>query len=205
MTSRTSFSPKGYEELINGLLERGYKVKDFSEAEAMQPHLVLRHDIDMSLKAAVEIAELEDRLGISAHYFVLLRTEFYNIFSKNGLQAIEDILGLGHKIGLHFDASLYTNEELESAAEWELGCLQCLTGRKVEMVSFHRPAKFLLGRKKPLAGRCHSYQPQFFEKMAYCSDSRGCWNYGHPHNLKAVQERRALQSVSYTHLTLPTT
>ena len=28
----------------------------------MQPHLVLRHDIDMSLEAAVEIAELEDRL-----------------------------------------------------------------------------------------------------------------------------------------------
>mgnify|MGYP001191941076 CR=1 FL=1 len=197
MTTKTSFSPKGYEKLINGLLERGYKVRDFLEADPAQSHLVLRHDIDMSLEAAVEIAKLENRLGIAAHYFVLLRTEFYNIFSKNGLQAIEDIVGLGHKIGLHFDASLYTNEELESAAEWEIGCLQCVTGREVEMVSFHRPAKFLLGRKKSLAGRCHSYQPQFFEKMAYCSDSRGDWNYGHPHTLKAVQEGRALQLLTH--------
>ena len=43
-----------------------------------------------------------------------------------------------------------------------VGCLQCLTGRKVEMVSFHRPAKFLLGRKKPLA--IATYQPQFLKR-----------------------------------------
>ena len=197
MTNRTSFSLKEYEKLINGLLERGYEVRDFSEAVPTQSHLVLRHDIDMSLQAAVKIARLEDRLGIAAHYFVLLRTEFYNIFSKNGLHAIEDILRLGHKVGLHFDTSLYTNEELENAAEWEIGCLQCVTGREVEMVSFHRPAKSLLGRKEPIAGRCHSYQPKFFKKMAYCSDSRGYWRYGHPYSLEAVKAGRGLQLLTH--------
>ena len=55
MTTKTSFSPKGYEKLINGLLERGYNVRDFSEADPAESHLVLRHDIDMSLEAAVEM------------------------------------------------------------------------------------------------------------------------------------------------------
>ena len=197
MTTNEAFSIAGYEALIKGLLEHGYEVRDFSDADPSQPHLVLRHDIDMSLEAAVEIAQVERRLGISAHYFVLLRTEMYNIFSKNGLQAVDNILSHGHKIGLHFDASLYENDEFEDAAEWEVGCLQCATGSKVEMISFHRPKKSLLGREKSLAGLRHAYQPRFFYEMAYCSDSRGHWAYGHPQNLKTVRERHSLQLLTH--------
>ena len=191
------FSPAGYKTLVQGFLDRGYRVRDFVEADPLEPHLVLRHDIDMSLNAAVEIAQVENELGVTAHYFVLLRTEMYNIFSKNGLKAVETILSLGHKVGLHFDASLYDQKEFEDAAEWEVGCLQCATGTEVEMISFHRPEKYLLGRKEPLAGRRHAYQPRYFKEMAYCSDSRGHWGYGQPQNLKAVEKGHALQLLTH--------
>lgn len=197
MSEIREFSLAGYEALIGGLMNRGYEVCDFAKADAAAPHLILRHDVDMSLGAAVEIAALENRLGLAAHYFVLLRTEMYNMFSEQGLAAVERLLDLGHKVGLHFDASLYHADELEDAAEWETGCLQCLTGREVEMISFHRPARSLLGRKEPLAGRHHAYQPRFFEEMAYCSDSRGLWGHGHPFDLDAVREGRALQLLTH--------
>ena len=65
------------------------------------------------------------------------------------------------------------------------------------MISFHRPAKSLLGRTEPLADRPHTYQPKFFSEMAYCSDSRGEWGHGHPFDLDAVTEGRALQLLTH--------
>jgi len=191
------FSPAGYRALIGEFLSRGYTVRDFKEAESTAKHLIVRHDVDMSLEAAVEIATVENKLGVAAHYFVLLRTEMYNLFSDNGLAAVETILSLGHRIGLHLDASLYTEDDLEEATEWEAGCLQCVTGREVDMISFHRPAKSLLGRASPLAGRCHAYQPKYFHEMTYCSDSRGRWDHGHPLDIEAVQKGLALQLLTH--------
>ena len=50
------FSLQGYRALLTGLFERGYTVRDFSNFDPQSPHLLLRHDIDMSIAAAHEIA-----------------------------------------------------------------------------------------------------------------------------------------------------
>lgn len=197
MSALREFSPAGYRALIGEFLSRGYTVRDFKEAESTAKHLIVRHDVDMSLEAAVEIGTIEHEIGINAHYFVLLRGELYNLFSDTSLTAVESLLAMGHKIGLHLDASLYSEDELEEAAQWESGCLQCITGCDVDMISFHRPAKSLLGRTEPLADRLHTYQPKFFSEMAYCSDSRGEWGHGHPFDLDAVTEGRALQLLTH--------
>lgn len=198
MSDQREFSLAGYRSLIEGLLARGYTVTSFRDADPASQHLILRHDVDMSLDAAVETANIENQLGVAAHYFVLLRTEMYNLFSENGLLAVETLLALGHRVGLHLDASLYSEDELEEAAEWEAGCLQCVTGREVDMISFHRPSKSLLGRADMLAGRRHAYQPKYFDEMAYCSDSRGRWDHGHPLDLDAVEKGQALQLLTHS-------
>ncbi|HAA93680.1 MAG TPA: hypothetical protein DCE33_14615 [Rhodospirillaceae bacterium] len=197
MSEAREFSVAGYEELVAAIIGRGYEISEFGKAEPTERHLVLRHDVDMSLDAALQIAKIEKRLGISAHYFVLLRTEFYNLYSAEGLAAIEKLLSFGHHVNLHRDASLYHEDELEEAAEWEAGCLQCITGTEVDMISFHRPAPQLLGRKELLAGKRHTYQPKYFEEMAYCSDSRGRWDHGHPLDLEALEQGRALQLLTH--------
>jgi hypothetical protein len=193
------FTPAAYRALLTALLERGYEVRDYANADPQMRHLILRHDLDMSLEAALPIAEVENSLGAKAHYFVLLRTEMYNLFSARAREILLALRGLGHEIGLHLDASLYGNDtaQLQQASESECRVLEAASGAPVHVISFHRPAKALLGYPEKLAGRLHAYQPKFFTEMGYCSDSRGAWHYGAPREHAAVREGRALQLLTH--------
>lgn len=193
------FTLKGYGALLDALVERGYRAVGYQDVEPAEPHLVVRHDLDMSITAARPIAELEAARGIRSHYFVLLRTEMYNPWSQQGLDGLRALLDLGHDVGLHFDASLYSDDfdRLSAACGAECEVLERLLDRPVGMVSLHRPQGSLLGLKQALAGRPHSYQPRFFSEIGYCSDSRGAWAHGHPLAHPAVRDSRALQLLTH--------
>ena len=193
------FTLEAYGGLLGALTERGYQVRGYADVDPAQRHLILRHDVDMSLDAALPIAEIESKRGFKAHYFVLLRTEMYNVFSAGARAALLKLCGLGHEIGLHLDASLYGNDpaELQQAAQAECEVLEAAVDRPVRVISFHRPAKALLGHAEPLAGRPHAYQPRFYSEMGYCSDSRGAWHHGYPLDHPAVREGRALQLLTH--------
>lgn len=194
-----AFTPASYAALLQTFLARGYEAVGFEAAVPSARHLVLRHDLDMSLQAAEPIAEAEAGLGLAAHYFVLLRTEMYNPFSAAARATLERLRGLGHAIGLHFDASLYADDPgaLDRAVADECRALEDAAGAAVRVVSFHRPAARLLGYDKTLAGRRHTYEPRFFAEMGYCSDSRGGWHRGAPLEHTAVAEGRALQLLTH--------
>ena len=193
------FTLDGYRDLLGALLDRGYQARGFGEAEPDQRHLILRHDIDMSLDAAEPIADIESNLGLRAYYFVLVRSEMYNPFSAGAEAVFKRLTARGHEIGLHLDASLYGNDTamLQGAAERECALLEAATSAPVRVISFHRPAKTLLGYADPLAGRLHAYQPRFFSQMGYCSDSRGEWGHGHPLGHPALADGRALQLLTH--------
>lgn len=193
----SEFSTAAYVALVRELLGRGYAVRGFADAEPNARHLILRHDIDMSLEAAVPIAEAEAALGVSSVYFVLVRSELYNPFAPDGAATLARIGALGHEIGLHFDAALYTGAALEEAAARECAMLETFIERPVRTISFHRPHTALLGRKGLLAGRRHAYEPRFFHDMGYSSDSRGGWRHGHPLAHEAVAAGRALQLLTH--------
>lgn len=192
------FDLDGYAALLAALLERGYIGRGYADADPAERHLILRHDLDMSIQAAVATAEVEARLGLSAVYFVLVRTEMYNPFSARARADLDRIAALGHHIGLHLDASLYGDvAALEDGAHRECAALETLTGRPVEVISFHRPAPSFLGNPAPVAGRRHAYQPAYFRDMGYSSDSRGGWHHGHPLDHDAVAAGRALQLLTH--------
>jgi hypothetical protein len=195
--AKDDFTPKAYAALIEALGTRGYSAVPFAEARADGPDLILRHDIDMSVAAAAAMADLETGLGVTASYFVLLRSDIYNPFAPENADALKRIAEQGHEIGLHFDASLYDSDALEKAAETECGLLEVLIERPVATISFHRPAKALQGCAGFFAGRRHAYEPLFFTEMGYCSDSRGGWHHGHPLDHDAVAEGRGLQLLTH--------
>ena len=62
---------------------------------------MLRHDVDLSLEAALEVAEVEAEADAVSTYFLMTRSEFYNLDSPSGDAAIERLRGLGHRVGLH--------------------------------------------------------------------------------------------------------
>ena len=74
----TSFSPDAYLALLGALSAGGYRYVSYDAVEPEAQHLLLRHDIDFALEAAVAMAEAEHALGVRATYFVLVDTEFYN-------------------------------------------------------------------------------------------------------------------------------
>ncbi len=193
------FTLAGYRGLLEEFLGRGYRVRSFADAEPGAPHLILRHDLDMSLEAAIPIAEIEAALGLSSSYFVLLRTEMYNPFSAAGVGALERLRALGHEIGLHLDASFYGPERdaFEQGAQQECAALEALLGIDMATISFHRPPAALLNLDGVLAGRRHAYEPRFFSEIGYCSDSRGDWHHGHPLEHEAVAKDRALQLLTH--------
>jgi hypothetical protein len=187
------FSPAAYAALIKNLRACGYEACGFAEAEIVKRHLIVRHDVDFSLAAALSMAENERALNLSSTYFILLRTEFYNPLSGEGLAALRKILELGHAIGLHFDAALYPADRVEEEAGRECALLEAALGRPVALVSFHRPAPNLIGQADRLAGRINAYGGRFVREIGYCSDSRGAWRHGSPLDHPAVAEGRALQ------------
>lgn len=195
-----AFSPDGYCALLTALRDRGYVVRGFADAEPDQPHLIVRHDVDLTLEAAVRMAEIEADLGVAAVYYVLLRSELYSPFTPRAEAALKRLLALGHAVGLHLDAALYDADDaqaLDRAAQRECRILEDVMGAAVETISFHRPAPALLGYDKPLAGRLHAYMPRFFSDMGYCSDSQGRWRFGHPLDHEAVVAGRALQLLTH--------
>lgn len=190
-----TFSPGAYALLIDGLRGLGYQPRGYTNVEPAARHFIMRHDVDFSLAAAVAMAEVEAGLGLSSTYFLLLRTEFYNVLSNAGLEAVRRLSLLGHEIGLHFDAALYPQdaEQLEAAIAHEAGLLQTIAGKKVGVMSFHRPAAERIGERDLWAGRLNAYGARFVRDIGYCSDSRGAWRHGAPLDHLAVKAGRAIQ------------
>ena len=199
MSRAIDFSADAYRRLVRGFLDHGYETRFFDDFNRDDAHLLLRHDIDQCLQAAARLAEIEAEMGVSSTYFVLLRTEMYNPLSHDGTAAIRGIADLGHRIGLHFDPSLYPDDRdaYEAAAVRECTILESLLEGPVGVISFHRPAPSLLGLPGRLAGRLHAYAQAFFSDIAYCSDSTGQWRHGHPFDHADFGENRAMQLLTH--------
>jgi hypothetical protein len=199
--TNNKFSIPDYQQLLHELIAAGYQFGTFSEygrnPRPNFPVVLLRHDIDMDLGYATQLAKVEETLGVTATYFIMLSSEFYNPFTSQGRTLISQILDAGHQIGLHFDAAAYpqmeTASELGSLVEHEAETLGRCTGRLVEAVSFHRPNQFILSGAPGISGRLrHTYEACFSSDIWYCSDSRGNWNSGNPLNSQAFQARQAM-------------
>jgi hypothetical protein len=89
-----------YRELLESAQAGGYRFALFDRPP--EPGTVIvRHDVDLSLDAAVRMAELEADVGAATTYLLMTRSEFYNLASASGEDAIDRLHRLGHRVGLH--------------------------------------------------------------------------------------------------------
>ncbi|WP_187106339.1 GNAT family N-acetyltransferase [Fusobacterium mortiferum] len=172
------FTYLAYEKLIKQLKDKGYKFCDYTNYIGENKAVILRHDVDTSLNKALEMAKLEKKLGISAYYFVLLSTDFYNINSEKSLKILKEIRKLGGRIGLHFDEKKYnlkSKEDYIKYVNYELDILSRVLEEKIDVVSMHRPSKDFLEMDLEIPNVINSYQKKFFNDFKYVSDSRMSW------------------------------
>jgi hypothetical protein len=66
----SAWSLDDYRDLVSAALEGGYRFVGFAE-EPTDGVLYLRHDVDLSLDAALRMARVEAELAVTATYFLM--------------------------------------------------------------------------------------------------------------------------------------
>jgi hypothetical protein len=156
-----SFDLAHYRELLEAAGEGGYTWA-FFDREPRPGDLFLRHDVDMSLDAALAMAELEAELDVGATYFLMTRSDFYNLDGRDGERAPARLRELGHRVGLH---ALHPDTTLDERFD--------------PVVAWHTPDPETMSGAIP--GALNAYAPPWFDPDRYRSDSNQHWRSGCPH------------------------
>ena len=92
-----------YKSFIEKFHKKGYRSIFFEELNANKNNqLIIRHDIDLDIDLALDIAKIENSIGARSTYFFLIASESYNLMSRENIEKVKLIRELGHKISLHF-------------------------------------------------------------------------------------------------------
>jgi len=155
------FSLGHYRELLEAARAGGYRFA-FFEGEPRDGDLLLRHDVDLSLDAALRLAELEADAGARATYFLMTESVFYNLASHEGEHALARLRELGHRVGLH---AVYPHARLDDRFE--------------PVVAWHNPDPDYM--TAPVEGALNVMSEPWFAPATYRSDSNQHWRSGCPH------------------------
>jgi len=93
------FTVRKYKELLDAFKEAGYEFQTV-EDYVRKPNsrvVILRHDVDSWPQNALQMAELENELGIKSTYY--FRKSWLS-FKEN---IVQKIIGYGHEIGYHYE------------------------------------------------------------------------------------------------------
>jgi len=193
------FTYKAYKELIILLKKNEYSFATYFNYKDKVNPVIFRHDVDSSLERALKIALLENQMGVTSTYFILLSTDFYNVFSKKSFGILKKIQDLNHEIGLHFDEKRYIINslgELNEFVEKEKRILETLLNKEIRSVSMHRPSKWILESNVEFEGILNTYSKEFFNDFKYLSDSRMYWK---EDVFKIINEKKFNQLHILTH------
>jgi len=185
-----NFSYLHYKKTLNEI-KKTHKFSNFLNCS--KNDIILRHDIDVSLPSALKIAEIENQLDIQSTFFILIHAELYNPFSGKFIEIIKKILKLGHNLGLHYNASIITENNLEpsKSIKKEIEIMEQHYDTEIKVISAHDP---MINKKfsiKPPPGVVDAYSPEYTLNRKYLSDSVQFWREGcfckHFHNHEKMQ------------------
>jgi len=156
---------------------RDYRFVHFDH-EPQDGEIFLRHDVDLSLGAATQLAELEAARGLSATYFLMTRSVFYNLASEEGERLIARLRELGHRVGLH---AVYPHVDLDDRFD--------------PVLAWHNPDPEFMN--EPVDGLVNVMSPPWFDRAHYRSDSNQHWRSGDPTPALAAREYDWLQLLTH--------
>jgi len=194
------FTIEKYRKFLNDAKKR-YVFSSFESLPVNQPHILLRHDLDLSISAGHKIAIIENELGISATYFVLLHSPFYNLLEAKNFILVKEILKLGHNLGFHFDSHFYNisnEDELNEKISFEKDLLNNLFNVDIQVFSFHLTNKFTIQSRNYYYGDLiNAYSDIFQTQYEYCSDSYGVWRHKRLFDLISETKSKKLQILTH--------
>ena len=183
MSSWQQFTEDGFRAIIRQLKQENYAFALYGK-EPGERHVLWRHDVDMSMHRALQLAKIEAEEGVSATYFVNPRSDFYNLAEPEIGRLVHAIEALGHEIGLHVDAGAlggkdWTIGPLKEAVAIERRLTESILKRPVRAMSWHNPdqSNVLDFDDDEIEGLVNAYGRRIRRDYQYCSDSNGYWRY----------------------------
>jgi len=174
---KCGFDLDHYRELLAAAKTGGYRFALF-DREPAAGDLLLRHDVDLSLDAALTLAGLEAEAGATATYFLMTRSVFYNLASPEGERALARLRELGHRVGLH---AVHPQLDLDERFD--------------PVVAWHNPDPDFM--REPIDGAVNVMQAPYFDADHYRSDSNQHWRSGCPHEDLAAGRFEWLQLLTH--------
>jgi hypothetical protein len=159
------FDVDHYRELLAAAKGGGYRWAGFDRPPA-RGDLLLRHDVDLSLAAAVSLAEVEAEAGAWSTWFLMTRSVFYNLASPEGERVVARLRELGGRIAHH---AVWPDVDLDERFE--------------PVVAWHNPEPEYVF--EPIPGAQNVMAAPFFDQERYRSDSNRHWRHGCPHEALA--------------------
>jgi hypothetical protein len=170
-----TFDLDEYVQLLLAAREGGYRFAGF-DRDPQPGEVILRHDVDLSLEAALAMAEVERAYGATATYFLMTESVFYNLASPVGVEAIQRLRDLGHAVGLH---AVWPRAELDERFD--------------PVVAWHNPDPEYM--RQPVAGAANVMEERF--SRHYRSDSNQHWRQGSPRTQLAAGGYEWLQLLTH--------
>jgi hypothetical protein len=152
-----TFSLAHYRDLLEAAKAGGYRFAGF-DRPPQEGDLIIRHDVDVSLGAAVRMAEVESEAGGWSTWCLMTRSVFYNLLSREGEWAIERLLELGGRVAHH---AVHPHVDLDERFD--------------PVVAWHNPD--LEYMTLPIAGATNVMAPPFYEPERFRSDSNQNWTF----------------------------
>jgi hypothetical protein len=177
VTAGCDFSLAHYRELLQAAKAGGYRFAGFDRAP-QAGDLILRHDVDLSLEGALAVAEVEADEGVSSTWFLMTRSNFYNLDSPAGEAAIGRLRELGHRVAHH---AVWPRVDLDERFD--------------RVVAWHNPDPEYM--KAPIEGAVNVMEATFFDPERYRSDSNQHWRHGCPHDELAAGAFEWLQLLTH--------
>tara|TARA_B110000438_G_scaffold224567_1_gene218367 strand:- start:2581 stop:3267 length:687 start_codon:yes stop_codon:yes gene_type:complete len=181
-----------YKKLLQSIIDKKYSFVKFGDIDNNKDsQIILRHDIDLDIDLALDMAIIENTLDIKSTYFFLLTNDSYNLISERNSSLLMKIKQLGHSISLHFDMEIY--KDPKKGLEIELDIFKKNFQERVDIVSIHRPSQDFLKNPNGYFNVNNSYEDIFTKNAKYFADSGGNFKYGSPVNSKAFRKNENLQ------------
>jgi hypothetical protein len=155
------FSLAHYGELLEAARAGGYRFAGFDRSPT-PGDLILRHDVDLSLEAAVALAEVEAEAGAWSTWFLMTRSVFYNLDSAAGERAMARLRALGGRVAHH---AVWPHVDLDE--------------RFAAVIAWHNPDPDYM--TAPIDGAVNVMATPWFDSDQYRSDSNHHWRHGCPH------------------------
>ena len=178
------FTHKIYKVFLKTLQEKKFQfisVEEYftSKYDSNKPFIMIRHDVDRRPNSSLEMAKLEESMGVKATYY------FRTIPQTLKPKIIKEIAKLGHEIAYHYESLAETNGDYEKAIkDFELNLEKLNKFYPIKNIAMHgRPTSKwdsrLLWDKYNYKEYGILSEPYFdidFKKVLYITDAGRAWN-----------------------------